>query len=367
MCSNAIESDEIYDENNKLISGHQQILDNQTKNGFVKINLHWSEIKDDQWYIKQCQDLNFDKRKVNQELDLLFVGGTNCVFDDDFLSDLHPSKPIDQVSTPHMSKLKIFKEFDKKNFYLVGVDTARSLTGDFAVIEVYDYSSFEQIAEFSARLGSITKFIEIVKFVLKYIHSQVEDRFLAGIENNSIGMAVVEALVDDEDFDFIPYIYETVNSKTNSRQYGIVTTSKTKDQMVSLLYEAFNANPGNIHSANLISQLSVIEKKSNGTVSAASGHHDDLFMASAFCAYIKKMSFLDIEPLIDSAPEEYHAKRENTLIDLIKASNTPRPSQNQNIHSYYGDLGNYDRTIIDSNPTSDDEDGLDYIDIPLLF
>ena len=295
---------------------------------------------------------------------MLFIGSSNCVFSDDFLSDLHPSKPIDQVSTPHLSKLKIFKEFNKKNFYLIGIDSARSLVGDFAVIEVYDYINFEQVAEFSARLGSITKFIEIIKFVLRYIYDQVGDRFLAGIESNAIGGAVIDALADDEDFDFSPFIYETVNAKTNNRQYGIATTAKSKDMMVSLIFEAFNANPSNIHSANLISQLSVIERKANGTVSAASNQKDDLFMASSFCAYIKKLAFLDIEPLIDSAPEEYHIKRENTLIDLIKASNTPRPSQN--IHSYYGDLGNYDRTIIDSNPTSDDEDE-DYLDVPLLF
>ena len=262
-----------------------------------------------------------------------------------------------------MCKLKIFKEFDKKNFYLVGVDSARSLVGDFAVIEVYDYKNFEQIAEFSARLGSITKFIDIVKFVLKYIYFQVGTRFLAGIENNAIGGAVIDALVDDEEFDYIPYIYETVNPKTHSRQYGLVTTSKSKDSMVSLVYEYFTANPSNLHSSNLISQLSVIEKKANSTVAASRSNNDDLFMASAFCAYIKKMSFMDIEPLIDITQNAHQIKQEDLIATLMRASNTPNIKP---IKSYYGDL---DHTVFEANPDKDEEDeeNLDYIDMPLLF
>lgn len=294
------------------------------------------------------------------------MGGNNCIFDDDFLSELTPSRPIDKIKTPHQTTLKIFKEFDKKNFYLVGVDTAKSLTGDFATIEIFDYVNFEQVAEFSARLGSVTKFTNIVKFVLLFLHKQVGDRFLAGIENNSIGGSVVEALVNDEDFDFVPYLYETVNKKTYKREYGITTVSRSKDQMISLIYEALTENPHGIHSSELISQLSVIEKKSNGTVSAASGHHDDLFMASAFCAYIKKMQFLEIEPLIQSEPEKYKARQEDTVTKLMAASNNPAA---QNIKSYYSDMSDFQVTSFGSNPTfdGDDDDQLDYSDLPLIF
>jgi hypothetical protein len=74
MCTNAIESDEIYDEDNKLIPEHEQVIANPTKNGFIKINLHWSEVegKDEAWYLEQCKDLNFNKRKITKSVFLKF-------------------------------------------------------------------------------------------------------------------------------------------------------------------------------------------------------------------------------------------------------------------------------------------------------
>lgn len=66
LSQNAIQSDEIYSEDNKLILDYEQILANPSRNGFVKVDCHWSEVagKDNAWYLRQCQDLNFDKRKI---------------------------------------------------------------------------------------------------------------------------------------------------------------------------------------------------------------------------------------------------------------------------------------------------------------
>ena len=51
MWSNSIDSDEIYDENNKLIPDADRIIATPNKNGFIAVKFHWSEIKDDAWYI----------------------------------------------------------------------------------------------------------------------------------------------------------------------------------------------------------------------------------------------------------------------------------------------------------------------------
>jgi len=127
MWSNSIDSDEIYDENNKFIDNYEKIVNSPTKNGFIAIKYHWSESKDEAWYLGQCKDLNFDARRINQEIDLLFVGGTYCLFDDDFLSKLRAVKPIEYIELPHHTKLKVFNTFDNRDFYLIGVDSARSL------------------------------------------------------------------------------------------------------------------------------------------------------------------------------------------------------------------------------------------------
>ena len=74
--------------------------------------------------------------------------------------------------------------------------------------------------------------------------------------------------------------------------------------MITYLYDYITKDPTLIHSSDLISQLGVIEKKASGKISAASGHHDDLFMASSFCAYLKKQCQLEISPLINIDSEE---------------------------------------------------------------
>lgn len=65
MWSNAIDSDEIYDENNKLVENAKSIIESPSKNGFVSIKFHWSEVKDEEWYLGQCKDLNFQSRRIN--------------------------------------------------------------------------------------------------------------------------------------------------------------------------------------------------------------------------------------------------------------------------------------------------------------
>jgi len=195
-----------------------------------------------------------------------------------------------------------------------------NVTGDFAVIEVYKYSNFEQVAEFSARLGSIVHFADIVKEVIKYVHTLVGDRIKVGIENNAIGGSVVDILIQDEDFDYIPYLYKT-RSK-HKEDYGI-TTGRNKDEMITYLYDYITHDPTLLYSSDLISQLSVIEKKSGGKISAASGHHDDLFMASAFCAYLKKQCQLEISPLINVDTENYNEMRVNEIQSLLTINQSP--------------------------------------------
>ncbi len=365
MWSNSIDSDEIYDENNKLIPDADRIIATPNKNGFVAVKFHWSEIKDDEWYNSQCKDLNFDARKINQELDLLFVGGTHCLFDDDFLSKLRAEKPIEYFQTPHQTKLKIFKEPNNQDFYLVGVDSARSLTGDFAVIEVYQYSNFEQIAEFQAKLGSIPHFADIVKAVTKYIHSKVGDRIKLGIESNNMGGAVIDLLIEDEEFDYIPYIYKT---RTKTREdYGI-TTGRNKDEMITYLYDYITKDPSIIHSSDLISQLSIIERKSGGKIAAASGHHDDLFMSSAFCAYLKKQCQLEISPLINTTSEAFESKQISSLQTFLGMSSTKNTIKGDDleIKSYFQDIEGFEYSIFGAGEKDEDEDKL-YDDLPFWY
>lgn len=129
MWDNALESDDIFNEDESLVENASELVASPHTNSFIKIRYHWSEdpTKSEDWYLQQKRELNFNTRSVNQELDLIFIGSTNCIFDDDYLSNLQSKKPIDTIKLSHFCNLKLYSELDSNQYYLVGVDTAKSL------------------------------------------------------------------------------------------------------------------------------------------------------------------------------------------------------------------------------------------------
>jgi len=168
------------------------IVNDPGKNGFLQTEYHWSEdpTKSDDWYQEQCRELS-DARKVNQELDLKFVGTSNCIFEDDLLSKFEPQIPIGIHYCPYETNLVIYeKNLNPNDYYIIGVDTARSLSGASAYnsIEVFSFAKFHQIAEFNYRLGSFTKYGEIIDAIFRWLRKQVGDNIFLAIENNTIGL-----------------------------------------------------------------------------------------------------------------------------------------------------------------------------------
>lgn len=310
----------IYDENDQFLPEADEVVNDPVRNGFVQVKYHWREDpnKDEEWYEQQVRDLNFDRRKINQELDLLFVGSTTCIFDDEFLGLLKETAPASKLKLPHACKLNVYTDnFDIGDYLLIGVDTAKSLVGDYNAIEIFSYSKFIQVGEFFGKLGSLTKYSELLMALTKYLSKIMNDRIILCIENNSIGTAIIENLENaSEDpahnFDYMQYVYtptETTRSKKGDQVVekvkinqieGINTNAKTKSSMVSFLYDYLIDNPDCVKSADFISQLNVIERSANGSIRAQTGHHDDLFMAAALCAYVRRMSALEYEPLLQN-------------------------------------------------------------------
>ena len=116
------------------------IISDPSRNTFIQVKYHWSEdpTKDEAWYLEQCQELS-DQRKINQELDLIFIGSTNCIFDDEMLSSFQSVSKPNVILAPHGSRLEIFDNIDINDYYLIGCDTAESLQGAYCAIEVFSF------------------------------------------------------------------------------------------------------------------------------------------------------------------------------------------------------------------------------------
>lgn len=322
MWNNAIDSDDLFDEDERVVDAAPEIIKHPDKNGFVKVRYHWSEdpTKSEEWYNEQKRELNFNVRSINQELDLIFIGSTTCIFDDEYLSRLQSRKPVEVIPLSHQTRLKVYHRLDPNRYYLIGVDTAKSITGDYCAIEIYDYETFAQVGEFFGRLGSLSKFSDIVEEVVQYCNNETNSRILVGVESNSIGSAIIEQL---EARHLSNQMFVDPSSKDRFK-YGIVTSSRSKDQMITVFYDYITHDPKLVCSSDLIDQLSVIEKHHNGSISAKSGYHDDLFMASCLCAYMRSKTLGDPKylNLNDRKGVRSESNNMNAVLRNILVSNT---------------------------------------------
>lgn len=322
MFQYAIEADNIFDEASLFNDDADELVNNPERNGFVKVTYHWSQdsTKSQKWYDEQRRELNFDQRLINQELDLLFIGGTSCIFEDDFLSSLQTQKVLYRLRTPHQTFLNLYvDEFDVTDYLLIGVDTAKSLVGDYNAIEVFSYLNFIQIAEYFGRLGSLTKYSELVGMIAKYFIKITNGHVILCIEENSIGTAIIENLVNDSTFDYSSYIY----SPDSKKRIGIYTSAQSRGIMVSALYDYLTSDSSRVKSSDLKSQLNIIERKTGGRIAAQSGKHDDLFMACALCAYVRRISELEFLPLIDVTLKDQNMQSIEQYKDTVKLLSSP--------------------------------------------
>lgn len=323
--SKAVDSDELFttDVNtgkeifNKDIDIESKVADS-SKNRFVRIKYHWKEDsrKDDAWYQKQVQELD-DERKVNQELDLAFIATTNCIFSDRTLKLITPISPVREIITPNGAFIKVFEQnINPLDYYIIGCDTAQALESAYCAIQVYSFKDFNQIAEVEYRYGSYSAFGKDIHFVFQWLYSQVRERIILAIENNTIGQSPIEELVlHTPEFYYEPYLYKEIDK----HEFGIKTTSLTKPLMAGFILQAINENPSGIRSQDLKNQCSSVERTQGGSITSKTWY--DLFMASCFCAYVRNKKALEILPLVQHSPEEVQKMRFSDMRNMFDISN----------------------------------------------
>ena len=238
----------------------------------------------------------------------------------------------------HQTKLDIFQtNFDLKDYYLIGVDTASSIKGAFNAIEVFTYKDFQQVGEMNVRLGSLMKYGEVVDDLFKWLYTIVGQRIKLCIENNSIGKAIVEHLLYHvKDFNYMPHIYKDLKKSEipgqaidmREHEYGITTHANSKNLMVSLLYDLLKEEPSRLKSQDLIAQMSSIQRSNRGIIKSSG--YSDMFMSACFCAYVRKMTELEILPLLSFSNVQISQDFFNSIKSAANMMNTKLIIQSDN-------------------------------------
>ena len=342
--TNAVDSDDLFlpdpDDPSREVWNPEIDIDeavkNPAKNTFIRVRYHWSEdpSKSDEWYQEQCQELD-DKRKVNQELDLLFVGTTSCIFDDDTLAAFDTKEPEYLLPAPHNCKLKIFeKDLDLTDYYIIGCDTAQSLNGAYCAIEVFGFRDFKQIAELNHKFGAYHDFGEAIHFTFQWLYNIVGERIILSIENNTIGQAPIEYLTKViTTFNYVPFIDKDVDKSGKLKdELGVKTTGLTKPLMVGCLTECINENVKGFKSRDLVNQFGSIEKNAAGNIKSSG--FSDLFMASCFAALTRKRRAMEILPLIQFTNQQIQER----ILDDVKVAASVAGTKDYIAHTQKNDM-----------------------------
>ena len=297
---NSVKFDDIYDyENKRLHDNYQQEFLKPEKNSFISVVLHWSEFRSQEWYEQQRKELNFNQRKISQELDLSFLGSDASIFSDEVIAQFIPKKRSGKIQLPFGCELDLFDEIDPEEKYYLGVDTAMSAGSgsDYSAMILARASDGKPIGEWHGRFSVVKRFAQVVKATvksLKIIYGLSPDTLNVVIERNSIGKETVEELIYDEsNFDYEEYLfYET--TEQGEKVPGLYTSNSgrmgqgKRDKMFNALMTYVNEKPFTLSGPLLMDELRNLEQKTNGRIEASKNQHDDIIMAWNFCLFARR-------------------------------------------------------------------------------
>jgi hypothetical protein len=189
-------------------------------NKYVPIKVHWSLIPefDDEWYLDQCMQLNWDYRKIASELELSFVSSGNTYIPSSILDTIGTDEPI---AKDYNDNLWIWEPPIKGETYVIGVDVAYGDKKDASVISVLKSSTLEQVAEYEDNAIIVDKFADIVIDI-----AELYNNALTNIERNAVGKVLIDKIVDKVGYGGIN-LYRDINKNDLTHKKGDRSTYKT--------------------------------------------------------------------------------------------------------------------------------------------
>lgn len=201
-----------------------------------------------------------------------FLASGECVFDLEAIqrATVAPAPPIE---TRDNGRLRVWYPPQPGMDYLVGVDTASGGTdGDYACAQVIDSFRGRQCAELHGHFS----LRELSKRVAE-LGREYNDAELV-VERNNQGTAVLLHLDD-----VLGYrrIY------CEGAQAGLFTSVLTRPKMLEWLATMLSRGPEMFSSTRFLQECRSFVRHADGSVSAASGAHDDTVMAMAFAHWVR--------------------------------------------------------------------------------
>ncbi|MGI0075928.1 MAG: terminase large subunit domain-containing protein [Nitrosopumilaceae archaeon] len=227
-------------------------------NGFTYQFVHWSQVpgRDEAW--KQGEMGRIGERRFNQEHECQFLSSMALLIDTMVLQNLTAFIKKNQPIF-NLREIKFWKQIQPNCIYIVGVDPATGTENNFSVIEVLEFPSMMQVAEYRSNVTSSAELYVILKNLLRYIEKKSASVYFS-IENNGVGEGMIALYESDE---APPELAEFVHDEGKTRR-GMTTTPKSKLKSCVKLKQAIESNTLHITSPFLLAELKAFVKQSGG-------------------------------------------------------------------------------------------------------
>lgn len=245
-------------------------------NGFTSVFVDWNEPpgRDEEYKRKKIAKLG--QVKWDREYELKFVSADAVLIDPLILANLSGkvryNAPINVIKD-----IKFYKEIEQDKIYVVGVDPSTGVELDFSSIEVLEFPTMIQAAEYRSNKTSTNDLYTLLKNLLLFLEKRCHEVYFS-VENNGVGEGIISLYEADEnaplDADFV--------SEIGKNKRGFYTTGKSKRKYCVALKETIEKNHLDIRSKILVSELKAFVRK-HGSWSARAGATDDCISAIMIC------------------------------------------------------------------------------------
>lgn len=226
-----------------------------------------------------------------------FIGKTGTLVDSLSMGRLMESTRNKTYSFVIDGDIRFYKDLNKYSKYLVAIDPAMGLEGDFAAIQVFSFPEFEQVAEWMGDKLNQNDQVEKFKNLIEWMYTDLKTKgcrrpeIYWSLENNSVGEGFIcsmrEKAFNNNLNNAQDYIKRgNLISENGNKRIGFTTSKKTKTVACAQLKNLLETNRMIIHSNEYVKQLSNFTLKEVNYSASGKGEHDDLISASLVILYM---------------------------------------------------------------------------------
>ena len=261
----------------------------EERSNFIPLAVNWWETpgRDDDWKVQQIA--NTSEESFDQEFACNFLGTSNTLINANTLRNLAFVRPMFQKQG-----FDQYEEIQQGHEYIIVVDTARGVGGDYSAFVVIDVSDipYRVVAKYRDKNISPLIYPELIYNVANNFN-----KAFVLVEINDIGEQISNILYRDLEYEnlFITAMKGRAGQRIGAgfgknTQLGVRTTKQVKRIGCSTLKDLVEDQKIVIEDFDVIEELSnFISKKDS--YEADEGHHDDLAMCLVLFGWLIRQEY----------------------------------------------------------------------------